>query len=261
MPSNVIDVHAHIGRTVAMDVTQTFQTYMRTMDSSRISQAILSPMAGGRQADGIRDTMAENDAIAQALRTEPDRFPIGLASVEIRHEEKALEELRRCFDTLGLHGVSFHAMFSGFSLSDDAVLDPLLALVDRHTAICLMHAMPEAGAFSMESPRAIGELAVRYPNISFIMGHPAITEDARAVAIEAALGRQNVYVDLAYQSSPRTVETLVRALGSERILFGSDSPFRDPAETMRSVTSAGISQHDKDRILFLNAAALIARHV
>jgi uncharacterized protein len=260
MSHGIVDVHAHIGRTVAMGVTHTHSDYLETMRVAHIEKAILSPMAGGRQADGVRDTIRENDAIAEAMRAEPVRFPVGLATVEVRHEERALQELERAFRTLGLQGLMLHAMFSGFSIGSGDVLDALLDLVSEHEAICLIHAMPEAGDFSMESPRAIGDLAARYPRITFIMGHPAITEEQRAVAIEAAIGRENVYVDIAYRSSPETIEVFFRTLGAERILFGSDAPFCDPGIILRSVEAARISDEAKERILYRNGAELIDRY-
>jgi predicted TIM-barrel fold metal-dependent hydrolase len=255
----VIDVHAHIGRTVSTGQGQSVREYLARMRSANIEQAVLSPVAGGRQADGVRDTMRENDAIAAGIRAHPLRFPVGLAAVEVRHEERALEELERAFGRLGLRGLAFHAMFSGFVVGVGSVLDPLLDLADQREALCLMHALPEAGAFSMESPRAIGALAERYPRVTFIMGHPAITADQRGAAIEAAAGRENVYLDLAFQDSSETVEVLVRALGAERVLFGSDAPFREPESTIRSVHAARISDDDKERILHRNARELIDR--
>ncbi len=257
---NVIDVHGHIGNTVSMGMTYTYGEYLETMRALNIQHAILSPMAGGRQADGVRDTMRENDAIAEAMRSDPIRFPVGLASVEVRHEEYALRELERCLTVLGLHGVVFHAVFSGFSVGLDGVLAPLLEYANERSALCLMHAMPDTGQFAMESPRAIGEVAERYSDVVFIMGHAAITEDERAVAIEAALGRPNIYVDLAYQADSSNVETFVRALGADRVLFGSDAPFRDPSETIRSVERARITEEAKERILYGNAAALLERY-
>jgi uncharacterized protein len=260
-PLPVIDVHAHIGRSVGFDRPQSHEQYVATMAASNIQHAILSPAAAGRQADGVRDSMRENDAIADAMRADPRRFPVGLAAVEVRHEERALAELERCFNDLGLRGVVFHAMFSGFSVrDDDGVLAPLLDFINERGALCLMHAMPDTGPFAMESPREIGKLAERYPSAIFVMGHPAITEDQRAAAIEAALGRDNLYLDLAFQESPSTAEVLVRTLGAERVLFGSDSPYRDPQTTIRSVEAARISDDAKERILYRNALELLQRY-
>lgn len=259
MSTAIVDVHAHIGRTISSGEGQSAEECLQVMAGAGIGQAFLSPVAGGRQADGVLDTMKENDAIAAAMRAHPDRFPIGLAGVEVRHEERALEELERAFDTLGLQGLAFHAIFQGFTVGAGGVLDPLLDLAEQHGALCLMHAMPEAGEFSMESPRAIGLLADRYPQVTFIMGHPAITQEQRAVAIEAAAGRENLHLDLAFQQRSETVEVLVRALGAERVLFGSDSPFRDARHTIASVEAARISGAAKERILGANARELIER--
>ena len=259
MSGAIVDVHAHIGRNVSTGVVQSAMRCLETMGAAGIEQAFLSPVAGGRQVDGVLDTMRENDAIAEAMRAHPEQFPIGLAGVEVRHEERALEELERALGTLGLQGLAFHAIFQGFTVGAGGVLDPLLELAGEHDALCLMHAMPEAGEFSMESPRAIGKLADLYPRVTFIMGHPAITEEQHAVAVEAAAGRENLLVDLAYQHRSETVEIFVRALGAERVLFGSDAPFRDPRSTIASVEEARIDDAAKELVLGGNARALIER--
>jgi predicted TIM-barrel fold metal-dependent hydrolase len=260
MTRALIDVHVHIGRTIATAKSQTAAEYLETMRSANIERAIISPMAGGRQAEGIRDTMAENDAIAAAIRADPARFPVGLASVEVRHEEKALEELERAFDELGLQGLVFHAMFSGFYVGRGGVLDPLLEALNERRGLCLMHAMPETGGFSMESPKEIGLLAARYPQVTFIMGHPSMSDDQRAACIDAARGKDNVYVDLALEVRPETVEIFVEALGAERVLFGTDSPFREPQPTIRAVEAARIGDDARERILHGNGAELIDRY-
>jgi hypothetical protein len=53
---------------------------------------------------------------------------------------------------------------------------------------------------------------------------------------------------------------MVRALGAERVLFGSDAPYRDPQDTIRSVEAARISDDAKERILYRNAIELIDRY-
>jgi predicted TIM-barrel fold metal-dependent hydrolase len=260
MTRPVIDVHVHIGRTIATNRSQTAAEYLEAMRSANVERAIISPMAGGRQAEGIRDTMAENDTIAEAMRKDPARFPVGLATVEVRHEEKALEELERAFDELGLRGLVFHAMFSGFYVGRGGVLDPLLEALDERRGLCLMHAMPETGGFSMESPKEIGLLAARYPQVTFIIGHPSMSDDQRTACIDAARGRDNVFLDLALEVRSETVELFVEALGAERVVLGTDSPFRDPQPTILAVETARVSDAAKERILYGNGAELIDRY-
>jgi uncharacterized protein len=251
----VIDVHAHVGHTLATNIGQTYADYLRTMDALNIQQAIISPAAGGRQAEGIQDTMRENDTIAAAMQGHPNRFPVGLAGLEPRHQEKAVAELDRAVSQLGLHGMVFHAVFSGFFVGTGNVLDPIFDLANDFGALCLMHSTPDA----MASPEAIGALAARYRRVTIIMGHPLFTPNQRAGAIAAVKAQDNLYLDLSYQDDPTNAEVTVHALGAERVLFGSDAPYYDPAATIRSIEEARISDEAKERVLYGNGADLIER--
>jgi predicted TIM-barrel fold metal-dependent hydrolase len=253
--TEVIDVHVHVGHNIVFDTGQTPDECLAAMDRSGVARAIVSAVAGGRQVDGIADTMRLNDAIAEAVRTHPDRFPIGLAGIEIRHDEKAVDELERAFTQLGLRGMVLHPTFEGILVGSTDVLDPLFELAAKFGGLCLLHATPDA----MGSPRAIAELAARYPAVTVIMGHPALTRAQRDEATAAVADRDNVYVDVAYQHDPQNTEALVAALGPDRVLFGSDAPFYDVGATLDSVRRAALSDDARERILHHNAAALIDR--
>lgn len=258
MNPGVIDVHAHIGRTIASDIGQTYLEFLKTMDAVNMRQAILSAAAGDRQAEGVEDTMRQNDAVAEAMRAYPDRFPVGLAYLEPRHQEKAVEELDRALTQLGMQGMAFHAMLSGFWVGRGHILDPIFDLANQREALCLMHCQPDSPD-SMAPPTAIGELAARYPRVTIIMGHPTLTVQQRTDSIEAARRADNLYLDLAYQQDPENAEVTVRALGAERVLFGSDAPFFDPALTIRSIEAAHITDDARERVLYGNAAELVER--
>ena len=51
--------------------------------------------------------------------------------------------------------------------------------------------------------------------------------------------------------------SLVRAFGSHRILFGTDSPWADQAEEIRKLTSLPLTQAELENILSCNAARLL----
>ena len=49
----------------------------------------------------------------------------------------------------------------------------------------------------------------------------------------------------------------MRAFGSERILFGTDSPWADQQEEIRTLTALPLTQTEIENILSLNAARLL----
>src|SRR5215207_6100556 len=139
------------------------------MDSAGISHALPSPAAADRQVDGIADTRRMNDMVAHAVRDHPDRFPTGFGLVEPRHEEFAVDELVRIMDELGLAGISVHPMLEGYYLDVPLRVDPLFEVLDDRRALCLMHCSPDPG--SGESPRAVRDVAGRFPNVTILLGH------------------------------------------------------------------------------------------
>ena len=51
--------------------------------------------------------------------------------------------------------------------------------------------------------------------------------------------------------------SLVRAFGSHRILFGTDSPWADQAEEIKKITALPLTQEEIENILSRNAARLL----
>lgn len=249
----IIDVHAHIGHTITSDVGQSVPEWVALMRASGIDQAILSVAAGGLQDEGIVSTRRANDEIATAVATHPELFPIGLATIEVRHGAAAVREVARAFDELGLKGLAFHATFEGFTVAS-AAFDAVLAACGDRRGLVLLHSTPDAKA----SPSTIAAVAARYPRLTFVMGHPVFSEAQRADAVRAVRETPNVHLDVAYQADPATTEFFVREVGAHRVLFGSDAPFFAPRDVIASIENAAISDADREAIFAGNARALIA---
>ena len=247
----IIDVHSHIGRTITNGIGQDVETWLAAMDAAGIDQAIISVAAGGIQAEGLADTRRANDVIAEAVRKHPQRFPIGLAGIEVRHGEAGIGEVRRALE-IGLRGLVFHASFEGFDLDSPVFADLLKALGDR-PALVLLHATTDARS----NPRAIGRVAQKFPHLFFIAGHPVFTEEQRAQCVGAVQSNGNLNLDLAYQADPATTEFFVREVGAARIFFGSDAPYFEPSRVIASIEAAAISGKDREQIFSTNAERLI----
>lgn len=249
----IVDVHAHIGRTVSSGIGQTTDGWLRTMDRVGIEASVLSVAAGGEQSQGLDDTRRANDVLAAARRDHPDRFIAALGSVEVRHGEPGLVEVARVMDELGFAGLAFHATFEGFSV-DSAAFDAVLAAMGDREAVILLHSTSDAKA----SPAAIAQVAQRYPRLRFVLGHPVFTPAQREDAIEQLRANANLWLDIAYQDSPKTTTDFVQALGADRVLFGSDAPFFEPERVIASVESAEVSDDQRDAIFAGNTRRLFS---
>jgi predicted TIM-barrel fold metal-dependent hydrolase len=248
----IIDAHSHIGRTVANGVGQDGETWRAAMEVAGIGQAIISVAAGGLQAEGLADTRRANDVIANAVREHPDRFPIGLASIEVRHGEAGLAEVRRVMTEIGLSGLVFHTTFEGFGV-DSSVFDSILRALGEGPALVLMHSTPDGRG----NPTAIAAVAHGFPQIQFLLGHPVFTEEQRKQCVEAVRVHANINLDLAYQADPATTEFFVREVGAGRVLYGSDAPYFEPARVIASIEAAKITEPEREQIFSGNAERLI----
>jgi hypothetical protein len=94
----------------------------------------------------------------------------------------------------------------------------------------------------------------RYPDVTFICAHSGGRYDGMMRAVDLARRYANVYMDTAgdvYLN--RYIEYLVRQVGSERLLFGSDGFWVDARTQLGMIYEADVSPADKENILFRNA--------
>lgn len=248
-----IDVHCHIGMTVsrAPVVGQSVGRCLARMASADVIGAIPCPTAGGPQARGVLDSRAQNEVIANACKNYPDRFPIGLGIVEVRHEQAGADELDRAMQDDGLVGFVCHPGLSGHSLGGE--LYALLEVVGMHNGLCLLH---QAG-----STANIAAYARRFPSITFIIGHVSMNKPGHLDAINQCAKQDNIWYDVAQKPEGADeswdLVHLVNNLNKDRIMFGSDLPYYDFRLVQRQIESAEIDDTTKENIAYQNAVRLI----
>ncbi len=247
------DVHCHIGMTVsrAPVVGQSVGRCLARMASANVIGAIPCPTAGGPQARGVLDTRTQNETIANACRLHPERFPIGLGIVEVRHEQVGVDELERTMQEDGLVGFACHPALSGHSLGGE--LHAFLEVVAMHDGLCLLH---QAG-----STRNIAAYAKRFPSITFIIGHVSMNKGGHLDAIEQCGMCENVWFDVAQKPEGADeswdLVHLVNNLGSDRLMFGSDLPYYDFRLVQNQIETARLDDEIKERIAYQNAVRLV----
>jgi predicted TIM-barrel fold metal-dependent hydrolase len=105
-------------------------------------------------------------------------------------------------------------------------------------------------------------VAAQYPRAGLIQAHTAGAWDGRTPNGFWAVARQhpNVYLDIAISIAwYGALERLVATVGADKILFGTDAPFVDPAVAVGRVVFARLRDSEKERILGQNMLDLLAR--
>ena len=238
-----IDVHCHIGMSITYDpiAGQNTGLCLGRMASAGIAAAIIGPTAvGSPQARGILDTRDQNAVISRACRQYPDRFPIGLALIEIRHGSAGVEALERELIENGLTGVMWHPG----GVSPERRLYPFLEVAAMTKGLCLLH----------ETPARTASFARCFPDLTFI-------QHAETEAVEVCGGLENVWFEIVQvpkgASSKWDFSELINQVGNERLMFGGDAPYYDYRILQAELESANIDDESRDRIACQNAVTLI----
>ena len=220
-----VDIHAHIGTFRGFDIGEasllkvTAQAGIRMTLVSNIDGAHLPGVTGNLPAEKANRTTLE------FIKGNPERFK-GLLWVQPKSD--AVSRLRSWLQTRlpsgerAFVGLKFHPEMNQFS-ADDKVLDQYMQLCEEFEVPALFHCGDQS---SVSSPERIYTLAKRHAKVPVILYHMGFgTDGSAAIAVVEESVRQNdanLYLEIS-QISAASVVAAVKAVGSERVLFGSDA--------------------------------------
>jgi len=238
----IIDAHCHVGSGVTC--SQTADELLRQMDRHRVDSAVIVP------ADRFIAVLNRegNEQILGVAGKYPKRF-IPFVSVNPWYGEQAVTELSRCFD-LGASGVKLHPPIQGFQITD-AIVFPVVEYAVEHGKPIYFH----TGTAVCSSPFQLTELAMRYPAGTFIMGHAAYADYWNDVAASVR-AVPNVYIETS-QHLPVFIRDLVKQVGADRIVYGSDSPKADIAIEIEKITRYITDPADLECIFHKNLSKIL----
>ncbi len=204
-----------------------------------------------------------NDYAIEAVRRFPMRLR-GFCSVNPRWGAAALAEVERCAKA-GLSGIGeLHPDTQGFDLGDEATMAPVVEAAMALGMPILTHASepvghPYAGK-GRTTPDVLCRLIDNFPGATIICAHWGGGLPFYALMPEVLASLQNVFFDTAaspFLYRPDVFPTVVRLVGDDKVLLGTDYPLIDQKRLIRQVTNAPISDEAKDGILYTNAARLL----
>lgn len=232
--SIVVDGHCHVG--IGYEYQQTADELLQEMDKYGVDRAVICPVDRCIAVDNREG----NDFVLDTVRTHRDRF-YAFATANPWYGARAVEELRRAIDQ-GARGIKLHPSLQGFLLCDELVY-PLVELAQELAVPMFFH----TGTPAFSLPTQLAELAMRFPEVNFIMGHMGST-DFKLEAAAVALLASNIYLDTSW-ILPDLVTRAVAAVGAERVLFGSDSPLSTLHIEMGCRRAAKLTDDMRDQVM------------
>jgi hypothetical protein len=220
------------------------------MSDSGISRSVLLPLAKGRE-----DVSSLNDWVLSV--SGDDLLPFGAVHPFMENLEY---ELDRLVDR-GVRGVKMMPLLQEV-FPDDPRCGRLYESLIERKMILVTH----AGRDPLErreifgTPERFARVIQCYPDLRLELAHLGglrMWDEVRKYLLPTG---RNVYFDTAYVSfylAPEEMEELIRDIGPERVLFGSDYPWEEPGRAAAIIERLGLCEKDRDAILSKNAARLL----
>lgn len=217
-------------------VESAYRTYMDALVCSL-------PVMGGNPTP--QEVRACNDIVAEAMKKYPEMIK-GFAFVNPGYVKEALDEIDRCINELGMIGIK---LYNQYFISDPVVHSVIEKCIDLDIPI-LEHAgklnfEPEGQPFISDGTH-FANVAVEYPEAIIIQAHIGGGGDWQW-SLKAIADCPNIFTDTSGSVCDEgLMEEVVRQLGADRVLFGTDGSF---SAGIGKMLNACISEQDKVKIL------------
>jgi predicted TIM-barrel fold metal-dependent hydrolase len=244
----IIDFHCHIGKSKIFFPRESGgpKDIVALMDKRKIDKVVLFP------ASTLRKPPRYYEDVVQAVKEFQDRF-YGFFGANPK-DERVCDMLEMVVEKYGFKGLKFHTYAVGLNADDRDWVYPI-AEKARELKICMMiHSDP----YITGTPWQIGLLAMDFPDLPVVMAHMGFMDVAcNDAAIKMAKRAPNLYLETCGVSSQASVAKAVREIGADRVLYGSDMPFHDPAFDIARIQYADISEEEKKMVLGGSAKKLL----
>lgn len=261
---NIIDFHTHVfpdalaPRAIAQLIENapvmknytdgTMDGLVQSMAQNGISHSVtLSIATKPSQVSAINRACAENwrEGIIQ----------FGTIHPETENFEEEIDRLVRT----GIRGIKFHPEYQYFYV-DDFKMYPIYEKLASSGLIVVFHTGKDPGPFSCDHalPLAIRQVHRDFPKLKMVGAHMGgwMVWDK----VEEILIGEDILLDTSaiYRlMDPETFVRLCRRHGTEKILFGTDSPWYDQGECVEWIRKSSLSDEEKEAVLGGNAERIL----
>jgi len=261
----LIDVHSHIywenGHDSGWEIPVAApgpigpEVYVHAVRRSRLADGGRMVIGPGRGLDLIKDdpTMVRraNEAAAELVSLAPDLFLLGV-SPDPFHLDESLNLMDEWVKQRGAKIVGEIVPYIGKYEREgpemDAIYEKAIELdvpINNHSS-------------TAQDAAAISHLAARHPKARIIMAHVGGTWAFRE-GITVAKAHDNVWLDTSgwVMVAGGSMEVALRELGASKFVFGIDYPLCDIDSWIARLERLPVSDADRERIAWRNAAELM----
>lgn len=249
----IIDADTHISPFKDDHFDISLDELLRRLDYAGIDKAIV-----WLRPPYMREIAEANRYVYSAMKNHPDRV-IGFGWVDPHLGiEPMLDEIKRCHEEYGMHGIKLNGAQNNFYIDSDPVMPFVDAIADTGTVLAF-HIGTDA--YDATHPYRLGKIAERHPDARMLMIHMGGVgfHDLSIPAIETMQAHPNI---MGIGSAIRHINLLhaLKTLGADRIAFGSDAPFNlihVEVAAYQAMMRDTFTQAEQDQIMYENIARFL----
>lgn len=233
-----IDAHSHIGVFGSpFDIDFDGDRLLEQMNDYNIEKTILCA------AD-----CDSSEQVNQIYKANKDRI-IPLVWVNPAKGQPAYDYAEHFIRDEKFAGFKMQPLFDAFT-ADAPCVDTIMEMAKTYDKPVFIH----CGHPPFSLPWQIGLLAKRHPDVRIVMihmghGHGVYIEGA----VNTALQYDNLYLECSGMPMGVWIKKAYELVGSEKIMFGIDSPFHDPSVEIQRVMTSGLNDKQLEDVFYNNA--------
>lgn len=249
----IIDAHAHIGPTTRgwFMPENDFETQLKKL-VTRMDQLGVDAIYTSSENALFSDCVSGN-RIAEE-KTKPYRDKIfGYLVFNPLYGDEMITEFDTFFAGNYFKGFKLLPGYWKVKVTDPSYI-PVWEYADKHSLPILCHTWDD----SYNSPRFFKDIAPKYPNAKFLLGHSGGGTPGRYESIELAAENPNVFLEFcgSFTTPVDWVETF-DATGFEQVVYGSDTDAHDQAWELGRLLSMPIPDQKLIPVLSVNMKKIL----
>lgn len=241
----LIDSHVHYWDTFMNMKGEGPEVIIKGMKDTGIDQSYINSLSALINTD----SSPGNKEVYDITTKYPDLFK-GLAVVDPYAGDKALIELEKCLTEYHFIGLKLHPWLQGFYANAD-FLDPILDICRSYDVPVEFH----TGTPPYTQVFQVACQAKRHPGVRFIFCHMGLNYQWRD-CIDVGKQYNNTYFETCGISYAFAIKRIIRELGADRIMFGTDNPFLFPRTELLKIEDLSLSGKELDYIYYKTAMAV-----
>ena len=235
------DVHSHLGKTSSGEENSA-GLLVRELQGFGISKVGISSLSG-------TCTREQNDLVHSAMVEFPD-VVMGYAFINPKAPD-VYDEIDRCLGDYRMNGVKFHPWKHGYYSDNCRQIDGVLTAIERYG----VHIQVHVGTSPLCTPFPWIDYAKAHPRLRVLFTHMGCREFGYST-IEAVREVSNIWVETSCQMQYENLKKAAGELGSKRIVFGTDWPYKPTNVEIEKLMDLGFNDQEQEDVYYRNAEYL-----